>query len=112
MLLRFVQGRPLSVITCAFLAWLATYFAAQGKRALILIRDNASWHVSAAVQEWIKAPNRHAKHAGGCRLIVCRLPGKSPWLNPIAPQWMHGKRAVVEPARMLSIVELMQRVCA
>jgi hypothetical protein len=112
MLLRFVQGRPLSVVTCAFLAWLATYFTVQGKRALLLIWDNASWHVSQTVQEWIKAHNRHAKHAGGCRLIVCRLPSKSPWLNPIEPKWVHGKRAVVEPARVLSTPELMQRVCA
>jgi hypothetical protein len=94
------------------LAWLATYVAAQGTRALMLIGDHASWHVSAAMQAWIKAHNRHAKHTGGCRVMVCRLPGQSPWLNPIEPTWVHGKRAVVEPARMLSMVELMQRVCA
>jgi transposase len=99
-------------VTCALLAWLAAYFAAQGKRALVLIWDHASWHVSQAVQEWLKAHNRIAKHEGGCRLIVCRLPSKSPWLNPIEPTWVHGKRAVVEPARVLSMAELMQRVCA
>jgi hypothetical protein len=49
---------------------------------------------------------------GGCHLIVCRLPSKNLWLNPIEPKWVHGKRAVVEPARVLSITELMQRVCA
>jgi hypothetical protein len=112
MLLRWVQGRPLSVVTCAFLAWLATYFTAQGTRALVLIWDNASWHVSQTVREWLKAHNRHAKQAGGCRFIICRLPSKSPWLNPIEPKWVHGKRAVVEPARVLSRLELMQRVCA
>jgi DDE superfamily endonuclease len=112
MLLRFVRGRPVSVVTCAFLAWLAVYFAAQGKRALVLIWDNASWHGSQAVQAWIKAHNRKAKHAGGCRVIVCRLPSKSPWLNPIEPKWVHGKRAVVEPTRVLPMAELMQRVCA
>jgi hypothetical protein len=107
MLLRFVHGRPVSVVTCAFLAWLATYLAAQGKRALWLVWDNASWHVSQAVQEWIKSHNRQAKQEGGCRLIVCRLPSKSPWLNPIEPKWVHGKRAVVEPARLLAMPELM-----
>jgi DDE superfamily endonuclease len=111
-LLRFVQGRPIRAVTCTFLAWLAAYFAAQGKRALFRIWDNASWPVSQAVQEWINAHNRTAKHEGGCRLIVCRLPSKSPWLNPIEPKWVHGKRAVVEPARVLSMAELMQRVCA
>jgi hypothetical protein len=112
MLVRFVQGRPVSGVTCAFLAWLASYFTDQGKRALLLIWDNASWHVSQTVQQWLTAHNRHAKHAGSCRIIVCRLPTKSPWLNPIEPKWVHGKRAVVEPARVLSTAELIQRVCA
>lgn len=112
MLVRFVVSRPVSIITCGFLAWLLTYFAAQGKRALFLIWDNASWHKSQIVREWIKTYNRRVKREGGCRLIVCHLPCKSPWLNPIEPKWVHGKRAVVEPGRLLSIAELMQRVCA
>jgi hypothetical protein len=112
MLLRFVRGRPVSVVTCAFLAGLATYLTAQGKRALVLIWDKASWHVSHAVQEWSTAHNRHAKQEGGCRLMVCRFPSKSPWLTLIEPKWVHGKRAVVEPARVLSMTDLMQRVCA
>jgi hypothetical protein len=37
MLWRFVRGRPISVVTCALLAWLAIYFTAHGKRALVLI---------------------------------------------------------------------------
>jgi hypothetical protein len=69
---RFVRGRPVSGVTCAFLAWRATYFTVQGKRALVLIWDNASWHISKAVQAWLTAHNRHAKQAGGCRVIVCR----------------------------------------
>jgi len=109
---RFVQGRPVSAVTCAFLAWLATYFTAQGTRALWLIWDKASWHVSQTVREWINAHNRQAKQEGSCRFIVCRLPSKSPWLNPIEPTWVHGKRAVVEPARVLSTAELIPRVCA
>jgi hypothetical protein len=111
MLWRFVQGRPVSGVTCTFLAWLATYVTAQGKRALVRIWDHASWHVSQTVREWITVDNRQAKRDGGCRIIVCRLPSKSPWLNPIEPKWGHGKRAVVEPARVLSMPELMQRVC-
>jgi transposase len=112
MLVRFVVGRPVSNITCAFLAWLLTYFATQGKRALFLIWDNASWHKSQIVREWIKMHNQRVKREGGCRLIVCRLPSKSPWLNPIEPKWVHGKRAVSEPGRLLTIAELIQRVCA
>lgn len=34
MLLRFVARRPVSAVTCTFLAWLAARFADQGKRAL------------------------------------------------------------------------------
>lgn len=109
---RFVQGRPLRVVTCAFLAWLATSFTAQGKRALVRIWDKASWHVSQAVRAWRKAHKRHAKQAGGCRFILGRLPSKSPWLKPIEPTWVHGKRAVGEPARGLSMPELMQRIGA
>ena len=111
MRLRFVCGRPVSAVTCLFLAWLTTYFAAQGKRALVLIWDNASWHISQEVRQWIRAHNRTVKQRGGCRLIMCRLPSKSPWLNPIEPKWVHGKRAVSEPVRTLAVAELMQRIC-
>jgi transposase len=112
MLLRFVNGRPLSCFTCTFLAWLAAHFAQQGKRALFLIWDNASWHNSQMVRSWVKAHNRTVKQQGGCRLILCRLPSKSPWLNPIEPKWLHGKRAIVEPTRTLSVSELIHRICA
>lgn len=112
MLLRFVLGRPVSAVTCLFLAWLASHFFSQDKRALFLIWDNASWHISHEVRQWIHAHNRKVKQDGGCRLLICRLPSKSPWLNPIEPKWLHGKRAVVEPARTLSTSELMQRICA
>ena len=42
---------------------------------------------------------------------VCRLPSRSPWLSPIEPRWMHGKRAVVEPDRKLTAAELRRRLC-
>jgi hypothetical protein len=111
MLLRFVAGRPVSHVTCEYLAWLATRLAGQGKRALILIWDNASWHISQIVRTWIKAHNRRVKQSSGCRLLVFHLPTKSPWLNAIEPKWVHGKRAIAEPERLLSTAEVMQRVC-
>ena len=111
MLLRFVAGRPVGGITCAFLAWTVGRMAAEGVRVLVLIRDDAPWHVSREVRAWIGAHNRRAKLAGGCRLLVCRLPSNSPWLNPIEPRWAHGKRAVVEPERQLTAAELKQRLC-
>src|SRR3954451_1609212 len=111
-LLRFVAGRPISGVTCAFLAWVAGRRAAEGGRVLLLIWDNAPWHVSREVRAWIAAHNRRVKRDGGCRLLVCRLPSKSPWLNPIEPKWMHGKRAVVEADRKLTAEELQQRLRA
>ena len=112
MLLRFVQGRPVSTVTCAFLAWVAGRLAAEGARVLALVWDNAPWHVSREVRAWTVAHNRRVKAAGaGCRLLICRLPSKSPWLNPIEPRWAHGKRAVGEPDRKPTGEELRQRLC-
>ncbi len=111
MFLRFVKGRPVSPVTCAFLAWVAEQLAADGVRALVLIWDNASWHISREVRTWLRQHNRRVKAAGGCRLLVGRLPSKSPWLNPIEPKRAHGKRAVVEPERKLPAAELKQRLC-
>ncbi len=111
--LRFVDGRPISGITTQFLAWCCEQLAAQGKTALLLVWDNASWHVSKAVQAWIGSHNRAVKRAEApVRIIVCPLPSKSPWLNPIEPKWMHGKRRIVDPARLLMADEIAERVCA
>jgi len=74
--------------------------------------DNASWHLSDEGKDWIHGQNRTVKRDGGCRLIVCRLPLKSPRLNAIEPKWVTGKRAVAFPARLLTMAELMERVCA
>lgn len=109
--LRFVDGRPLSGVTTQFLAWCCAKLAAAGKRALLLVWDNASWHLSQPVCAWIAAHNRAARREDrGVRIVVCPLPTKSPWLNPIEPKWTHGKKRVVEPARLLTVVELEERV--
>ena len=63
------------------------------------------------MRTWVKVYNRQAKRTGASRLLRCRLPSQSPWLNAIEPKWVHGKRAVAEPARLLSLAEIMQRVC-
>ena len=65
------------------------------------------------MRTWIKQHNRSVKADGrGVRIVACYLPSKSPWLNAIEPKWVHGKRAVVEPERPLSLQELADRVCA
>jgi hypothetical protein len=110
MLLRFVQGRPVSQVTEDFLAWVCDRLAAEGKTALLLVWDNASWHISQRVRAWIKDYNRRTKVDGGVRIVACPLPVKSPWLNPIEPKWAHGKKAVVEPDRLLTAQEVKDRV--
>ena len=109
--LRFVAGRPVSVITIAFLQWLCEQLEAEGKKALLLVWDNASWHVSRMVRDWLRQHNRAAKPEGKVRILLCQLPTKSPWLNRIEPHWMHGKKAIVEPTRKLTAAELTTRVC-
>ena len=112
MWLRFVQGRPVSAITTQFLSWCCDKVEALGKTVLLLVWDNASWHKSKVVQEWIHEHNRMVKQSGeGVRILPCLLPSKSPWLNPIEPKWRHGKRHVVEPEGLLSAEELERRVC-
>jgi transposase len=110
--LRFVDGRPISSVTTRYLAWCCQRLAVEGKTALLLVWDNASWHVSKEVQTWVRQHNRQVRRCRkGVRLVLCALPVKSPWLNPIEPHWAHGKRKVVEPDRLLSGRELAERVC-
>lgn len=68
----------------------------EAKRVVVLIWDNASWHKSKSVRQWIRAYNQRAKRAGDVRLLVFRLPTKSPWLNLMEPRWVHAKRQVCE----------------
>jgi transposase len=111
--LRFVDGRPVSVITTRFLEWCCEKLSAAGKKALLLIWDNASWHTSKEIRRWLGEHNRRVKKSDrGVRIVVCLLPKRSPWLNPIEPKWVHGKRRVMEAAGLLTARELADRVCA
>jgi len=110
-LLRFVDGRPVSAVTIEYLDWVCRRLAAESKKVLVLVWDNATWHLSQMVRNWIRQHNKKVKREGGVRIIKCFLPVKSPWLNPIEPRWLHGKRAIVEPTRTLTTQELIDRVC-
>jgi transposase len=69
--------------------------------------------VSKEVRTWIRGHNQQVKQTGqGVRIIACYLPIKSPWLNPIEPRWIHSKRKIVEPVRLLSAHEVEERVCS
>ena len=112
MWLRFVDGRPVSGVTTRFLSWCAEELEAAGKKVLLLIWDNASWHISKEVRRWLGKHNREVKKSGeGVRIVSCLLPKQSPWLNAIEPKWVHGKRKVVEFDGLLGTYELAERVC-
>jgi len=64
------------------------------------------------VKGWIRQQNRQARENGGVRIVTCCLPTKSPWLNNIEPKWIHGKRAIAEPERVLEPAEITERACA
>jgi hypothetical protein len=110
--LRFVDGRPVSGVTTRFLEWSCEKLEALGKKVLLLIWDNASWHTSKEARRWLGSHNREVKRSGeGVRVVSCLLPKQSPWLNAIEPKWVHGKRKVVEPDGLLGAYELADRVC-
>lgn len=122
MLLRFVKGRPVSSVTCEFLQWACQRLAEQGKRGWALVWDRASWHTTSwhtsyETQDWITSYNQITSHkqkvkqtGEGVRILSCLLPSKSPWLNPIEPKWLHGKRAIVKPDGVLTVKEVIERV--
>lgn len=73
-LLRFVEGRPLSELTVQFLEWLCECVAEERKHVLVVIWDNASWHTSEEVTRWVKEQNQRAKCGKGVRVVICELP--------------------------------------
>jgi transposase len=96
----------------AFLGWCCERLEAVDKKVLLLIWDNASWHVSREVRRWLGKHNREVKKSGcGVRIVSCLLPKQSPWLNAIEPKWVHGKRKVIEPEGLLGGYELADKVC-
>jgi hypothetical protein len=111
--LRFVDGRPISALTIQFLAWCADQATPPaGIRRLVLFWDNASWHTSRTVRQAVRVHNQHVQRRGqGVVLAPYALPSQSPWLNPIEPKWLHAKRRIVEPERVLSLAEIEARVC-
>jgi hypothetical protein len=116
MLLRFVDGRPVSHVSTACLDWVCECMASEDKRVLVLIWDNASWHISREVRNWIRVHNQQVlsnrrQGKAGVQIIPCFLPTKSPWLNNIEPKWIHGKRAVAEPGCVLPAQQLASRIC-
>lgn len=108
-----VCHRAASTLTTQFLDWCCAKLATVGLQVWVLIWDNASWHKSREVRSWIRTHNHRVKQTkGGVRILPCLLPTKSPWLNPIEPKWVHGKRAVLESEQILAADDLEARVYA
>ena len=59
--LRFATGQPVSGLTTQSLAWCCSKLARLGKRARLLVWDNASWHKGQGVRTWIRAHNQQGK---------------------------------------------------
>ncbi len=108
---RFVEGRPLGDITIQFLDWGCWGVAKEGKKVLIVIWDDASWHTADAVSLWVREHNQQAKQSSGVKIVICELPVASPWLNNIEPCWKHAKKAIVDLDRKLTAQETITRVC-
>jgi len=109
-LLYFSAGQPNSLQMWLFIIGLLAQARTEGKRVVVMIWDNASWHKSHAIRHWIRLYNRAAKQTSEPRLITHLLPIKSPWLNPIEPRWVHAKRATCEPNGSLTVTELQRRL--
>jgi transposase len=109
--LYFSHGQPNSEHMWVFIIALLAVARQEGKSVVVIIWDNASWHISQRIREWTRGYNQAAKAAGEPRLLVHGLPIKSPWLNPIEPCWIHAKRAVCEPEGDLTSTELRRRLC-
>jgi hypothetical protein len=108
---RFATARPVSALTIEFLPWGCPQLTAAGKTTRVLGWDNASWPRSHAVRHGLREHNHQVKRERpGSRIVSCPLPIKSPGLNPWEAHWVQGKRAVVEPARLWTAAELVERV--
>ena len=102
---------PNSDETLQFLHWLVLGATALHRKVVLVIWDNASWHVGRKVKRWIRCYNLNARLTGRPRLLVWALPKRSPWLNPIEPHWLHAKKRICEPSNVdLSPHQLRQRV--
>ena len=115
MWLRFVTGRPVSAITIQFLEWCCAAWKA-GQDALapdlgqcLLAQEQALYAAGSA-----PTTAGQADWAKGVRILPFLLPTQSPWLNPIEPKWVHGKRSECRRAQRggLSAKQMAERICA
>ena len=99
-------------MTVQFLEWLCWGVAQEGKKVLVVIWDDASWHTCRDGGRMGGRAEPAGRDEGkGYRSYICELPVASPWLNNIEPCWTHAKKAVMEADRKLTAAEITGRVC-
>jgi hypothetical protein len=60
----------LADITIPFLDWFCWEVAGEGKKPLIVIGDDASWHTAGAVSLWVRQQNQRAELSHGVNLVI------------------------------------------
>lgn len=108
MLLRVVDGRPLSTVIIAFLTACCDDLARPAVPALVLIGDNTSWRFAPGCAVTTRWPGQPARACAS----TARCPSRVPGFNPIEATWVHSKRNASEADRLLSADELEARVHA
>lgn len=69
-------------------------YATHGHRFLVIVWDNAPWHLARRLHRLLARYNRHAKRHGRMRVLLFALPIKAPWLMPLEAVFGQTKRAV------------------
>lgn len=108
--LGWADGQPNSERMIQFLEALMDHWSHIGKRFIVLFWDKASWHTSKRTRHWIRAYNRRAKQEGLTRLIVCRLPTRSPWLMPLESIFGWTKHQILGNRPFQTVAELQAAV--
>ena len=104
--LQWADGQPNSERTIQFLEALMVHWTRKRKRFIVLFWDRASFHTSHRTRNWIREYNRRAKREGLTRLIVCKLPSRSPWLMPLESVFGWIKHQVLGNRLFETVVEL------
>ena len=82
--LHFHPGQPDTDATIDFLKRLLALARSLRKAYLVVIWDNASWHLSRKLRAWLKAYKQLAKLTRDVRLLVFYLPSKNPGSIPLS----------------------------
>ena len=104
--LGWADGQPNSERMIQFLEALMDHWSHIGKRFIVLFWDKASWHTSKRTRHWIRTYNQRAKQEGLTRLIVCRLPTRSPWLMPLESIFGWTKHQILGNRLFATVAEL------